>query len=59
VQQAEEVKTIHRVEFTFFKVQILAILAQILLFLQLRTTAFPSTAHNSYRVEGLSDWNCK
>lgn len=59
VQQAEEVKNIHRVEFTFFKVQISATLAQILLFLQLQITAFPSTAHNSYMVEGLSDWNWK
>lgn len=54
VQQAE-VKHIYHVGFTFFKVQILATLAQILLFLQLQITAFPSTAHNSYMVEGLSD----
>lgn len=54
VQQAE-VKHIHHVGFTFFKVQISATLAQILLFLQLQITTFPSTAHNSYMVEGLSD----
>jgi len=50
VQQAEVKKNI-----TFFKVQITAIPAQNLLFPQLQITAFPSTAHSSYRVEGPSD----